>query len=266
MEISSRLNQKLLQVEGGRGKEVPAGDLNAPSIVIESSGVKESAMMMQSGIEKLLTSALVRCTNMGCEAKLAVADIKSHLEACEFRPVAVCESGCGLPIVLRDIKNANNKNNTVRHSNNQLDKQPLVRTREDMNNIQVQEGVYMSDMILGNCKDTKDGNGLGGLSGFREGIKGSMVNHDCLMALKVHVNRQQARISALEEDARDACGRLRQRERILLAQVAKLQSKLQLQGLHWQRKVKACHKRLSALARQATEHLVKVRNTVLGSK
>ena len=222
MEICSEFDQSLAEVVvAGEGSTAcsPEGEETGTT---EGTSSTTSNGSMPSGA--LPVALQVRCRHLGCEQRVHVQDLKTHMGACDFRPVGVCEKGCGLPILQKDLKKENINEeipspNTENHSN--LD-------------------------IMGNNKERNEVT--------------ENYGHDCISALKTHVNRQQMKISQIQNDQTEFCNQFQQRERHLLSQIAGLHGKLQLQALQFRHKLHECRYKINYLARKTTQHIVKVRN------
>ncbi len=170
---------------------------------------------------------LVRCRHLGCDQQLQVRELKSHMGSCEYRPVGVCEQGCGLPILQRDLQN---------HNANEDVSDDIPSPVENNSNLD----------MMGNPKEKPFGS-----------VKG-IPRHDCITALKTHVNRQQMRISQMQTDQAEACRQVQARERQLVAQIQGLQVKLQRQNQQYKRKLGDYRYRANYLAGKATQHFIQV--------
>ena len=254
MEICSEFDQKLagLVVGGVGGGEGSTGSVacspegEEPVTIATAEGTSSMSNsssnsssnnggnnMLPSGTPLAVTPQQVRCRHLGCEEKVHVEDLKAHMSACDFRPVGVCEKGCGLPILQKDQKNQNK---------NEDDEIPSPNATENHSTLD----------IMGNRKN-KDQHYRGGTDHHNN--KG----HDCLSALKTHVNRQQMRISQTQDDSAEMRAQFEHRERHLLSQIAGLHGKVQLQALQFKHKLNECRYKITYLARKTTQHLVKVR-------
>ncbi len=189
---------------------------------IYSSGSNSS--VPAGGSSGLAGGLLVMCRHLGCDQKVKVQDLKPHMGLCDFRPVAICDQGCGLPILQRD----------------------LTAHQEDNSNADIPRGSLEHLDIMGNtkAKEVKVNTGYPG--------------HDCITALKVHVNRQQTRISQMQNDSADMRSQFQQRERHLVAEISKLHGRLQVQALQFKHKIKECRYKITYLARKTTQHLIQV--------
>ena len=228
MEICREFDQKLAEVVvPGEGSAAcsPEGE---ETVTTEGNSSTSSNSGMPSGT--LPATLQVRCRHLGCEEKVHVQDLKAHMSACDFRPIGVCEKGCGLPILQKDRKNEN-KNEEIPSPNN-----------ENHSNLD----------IMGNNRAPRavtENNG-----------------HNCISALKTHVNRQQMRISQMQNDSTELSNQFEQRERHLLSQIAGLHGKVQLQTLQFKHKLHECRYKITYLTRKTTQHFVKVRFPKLMTK
>ena len=221
MEICRKFDKKLAEVVvPGEGSAAcsPEGE---ETVTTEGTSSTSSNSGMPYGT--LPATLQVRCRHLGCEEKVHVQDLKAHMSACDFRPIGVCEKGCGLPILQKDRKNQN-KNEEI--------PSPSIQNHSNLD-------------IMGNNKEPLaviESNG-----------------HNCIFALKTHVNRQQMRISQMQNDSTELSNHFQQRERHLLSQIAGLHGKVQLQALQFQNKLRECRYKITYLARKTTQHFVKVR-------
>lgn len=226
MEICSQFDQNLAEVvvagKGGSAACSPEGEEALTTEGTSSTSTCSNSSSMSVGTST--TALMVRCRHLGCEEKVQVRELKSHMGSCDFRPVGVCEKGCGLPILQKDLKSENRNEEQI--------PSPCNENESDLD-------------IMGNNKDRS--------------AEYKNTGHDCIIALKTHVNRQQMKISQMQNDSTDLCNQFQQRERHLMSQISGLHGKLQLQALQFKRKIKECRYKITYLARKATQHLVKVR-------